>query len=218
MATSALADGVHAITAMATDLAGNPSPASAALSVTIDSVAPVAPSVTQVSAAVISGAAEANSSLALFDGLTQIGIASTSAAGAWSIPIALAAGTHVLTAKATDNVGNVSAPSAALTAVIGTLGNDALADGPGAVIMLGGAGNDTYIVHNVGDVVTEAAGEGADTVNASVSYTLAALSRVETLNGTSGAAGLTLTGNEIDNTVNGAAAMTRCSAEPAMTG
>jgi hypothetical protein len=106
-------------------------------------MAPVAPSVTQVSAAIISGAAEPNSSLALFDGLIQIGIASTSAAGAWSIPIALAAGTHVLTAKATDIVGNVSAPSATLTAVIGTPGNDVLADRPGAVIMLGGAGNDT---------------------------------------------------------------------------
>src|SRR6202023_2493081 len=109
-----------------------------------------------------------------------------------------AAGTHVLTATATDIAGNVSAHSAALTAVIGTPGNDVLADSPGAVIMLGGAGNDTYIVHNVGDVVTEAVGGGTDTVNASVSYTLAALSEVEIMNGTGGTAGLpglTLTGN-----------------------
>ena len=43
--TAVLADGVHAITATATDLAGNTGPASAALSVTIDTTAPDAPAV-----------------------------------------------------------------------------------------------------------------------------------------------------------------------------
>ena len=71
--------------------------------------------------------------------------------------------------------------------------------------MAGGLGNDTYIVDNASDVVTEAAGQGTDTVSTSVSYALAAGSEVETLSGT-GALGLTLTGNEFNNIVIGTGA------------
>ena len=200
--TSALADGVHAITARATDVANNVSAASAALSITIDTTPPAIPGIAQVTAAAISGNAEANSTIALFDGLAQLGIASTTGTGAWSMPIALTAGTHALTAKATDIAGNVGAASAAVAAVIGTLGNDVLSGGPGVAMMLGGTGNDTYIVDNALDVVTENAGGGIDKVVASVSYTLAAGSEIEVLSG-SGAVGLTLTGNEIANTIIG---------------
>ena len=66
--------------------------------------------------------------------------------------------------------------------------------------MAGGTGNDTYFVDNAGDVVTEAVGEGTDTVLASVSYILQALTEVEKLTGT-GSTVLTLTGNEFANTI-----------------
>ena len=40
--------------------------------------------------------------------------------------------------------------------------------------MLGGTGNDTFVVDSAGDVVTESANEGTDTIQSSVSYTLGA--------------------------------------------
>ena len=56
----------------------------------------------------------------------------------------------------------------------GGAGNDTLDGGSGNDQMTGGIDNDTYVVDNVGDVVTEALNEGADTVQSSVSYTLGA--------------------------------------------
>ena len=200
IASSPLTNGKHAITATASDAAGNASLASAALSVTIDNAPPAAPGVSQVTATAIAGTAEANASVALFDGAAQIGTAAADAGGAWSLPFVLAAGSHTLTAKATDLAGNVGAASPALAAIIGTAGNDALVSGTGITVMIGGAGNDTYTVKNSLDVVTEAAGGGTDTVRSSVNYTLAA--EIETLAGT-GTIGLALTGNAIANTITG---------------
>src|SRR5260221_4889229 len=67
--------------------------------------------------------------------------------------------------------------------------------------MMGGLGNDTYYVDNLGDVVTENANEGTDLVNVSVSgYTLAANVENGTIAITTGA---TLTGNGLDNVLTG---------------
>lgn len=96
-----------------------------------------------------------------------------------------------------------------LSDIIGTPGDDSLTgsegddriDGrKGADTMVGGAGNDLYIVDNIGDVVRELAGEGVDSVEARVSYTLAAA--VEHLILT-GSGDLNGTGNELDNLVVG---------------
>ena len=75
--------------------------------------------------------------------------------------------------------------------------------GAGADVMSGGAGNDIYYVDNAADKVNEAAGQGTDTVYASVSYTLTAGSEIEYLRANAGATGLTLTGNALNNTIVG---------------
>ncbi|MBN9889837.1 S8 family serine peptidase [Salipiger abyssi] len=81
------------------------------------------------------------------------------------------------------------------------LGNDTIDGGSGADHMIGGAGDDFYIVDDAGDVVTEASGEGDDTVESSVSYDIRG-TFVERLVLT-GSADLTGTGNSLANTITG---------------
>lgn len=74
----------------------------------------------------------------------------------------------------------------------------------GADVMAAYAGNDTYIVDNIGDIVVENANEGTDLVESTVSYTLGA--NVENLRfvfGTTGALAFEATGNTLDNVING---------------
>ena len=85
----------------------------------------------------------------------------------------------------------------------GTASNDALVGRGGADNLAGGLGNDTYVVDNAGDVVTEAAGGGTDTVTASVSYALGAGSEVEVLNAATGTAAIDLTGNATAQSITG---------------
>ena len=77
--------------------------------------------------------------------------------------------------------------------------------------MNGGAGNDTYVVDNVGDTVAEALNEGTDLVQSSVTYTLSAnvenlaLTGTTAINGTGNALDNVLTGNTVNNTLTGGA-------------
>lgn len=84
----------------------------------------------------------------------------------------------------------------------GGSGNDTLSGLAGADTMAGGVGNDIMIVDNADDVVVELAGEGNDTVKASVDYTLATGSSVEKMYSTS-SSGVSLAGNELANSLFG---------------
>jgi Ca2+-binding RTX toxin-like protein len=85
--------------------------------------------------------------------------------------------------------------------LVGNNGNNYLDGGGGADRMAGFLGDDRYIVDNAGDSVTEVAGQGFDSIQTSVDYTLGAGQSIEFL-GTLGVAtttNLRLTGNEIAN-------------------
>ena len=67
--------------------------------------------------------------------------------------------------------------------------------------MIGGAGNDTYMVDNAGDVAMEALNEGTDLVQSSISFTLGA--NVENLTLAAGAGNINGTGNGLANVITG---------------
>ncbi|EIM31785.1 putative calcium-binding protein,FG-GAP repeat protein, partial [Leptothrix ochracea L12] len=85
-------------------------------------------------------------------------------------------------------------------AISGGAGNDTINGGAGADTMNGGSGNDVYVVDNTGDRTLEAGGEGFDTVQASIDWTLTA--EVENLL-LIGAGPLNGSGNSLDNLING---------------
>lgn len=87
----------------------------------------------------------------------------------------------------------------------GGAGNDRLDGGAGADLMAGGVDDDIYYVDDASDIVFEEVGEGTDTVYARTDYELTAGYEVETLRAL-GLSGVSLTGNEFDNTLVGAAA------------
>ncbi|MDD4412511.1 MAG: Ig-like domain-containing protein [Patescibacteria group bacterium] len=133
--TITLLPGIHNMAVTATDAAGNKSATSSALAVTVDQTPPAAPSVPDLAAEddsgisdsdnitkftdnlTFSGTAEASSTIDIFNGAGLIGSVFATSSN-WTIDLSLPAGTHEITAKATDLAGNISVASAPNLVVI----------------------------------------------------------------------------------------------------
>ena len=100
--------------------------------------------------------------------------------------------------------------------LIGDAQNNRLNGWLGADTMRGGLGNDIYIVDNTGDRVEEAASAGIDTVQSSITHTIAAnvenliLTGSRKINGTGNGLNNRITGNSANNVLNGGQVQTRC--------
>jgi Ca2+-binding RTX toxin-like protein len=109
-----------------------------------------------------------------------------------------------------NTLDNVLTGNSGNNTLTGAAGNDTLDGGTGTDTLIGGTGNDIYIVDTATDTLTENSGEGTDTVQASVTYTLGAnlenltLSGSSAINGTGNSAANTLLGNSGANTLTGA--------------
>jgi Ca2+-binding RTX toxin-like protein len=98
-----------------------------------------------------------------------------------------------LTFTDSDPVSFTGIGNALANRIEGGDGNDTLDGLGGNDNMLGGLGNDNYFVTQQGEV-TELAGEGTDTVNSVVTYSIAALANLENIN-LLGGANINATGN-----------------------
>jgi hypothetical protein len=123
--TGSLADGAYAFT-VTDSLAGKTSLASNVESIIVDTHAPAPPVIvseaaTGINQEILSGTAEANSKVAIYDGTTQLGTAMANGSGAWSFTSgALAVGLQTFTATAMDAAGNISQASQPVSQNIAT--------------------------------------------------------------------------------------------------
>jgi hypothetical protein len=128
--TTGLADGPHTFFVRARDEAGNVESSPAESSFTVDTSAPAAPVIDSprendsvMSSFVVTGTAEAGSTIKLFEGLDVRGTATADTAGNWSVSLSrVSKGGHTYAARATDAVGNTSEISNPRTVIVDTTG------------------------------------------------------------------------------------------------
>jgi Ca2+-binding RTX toxin-like protein len=118
-----------------------------------------------------------------------------------SVTFTLGANVENLTLTGSANINGTG--NGLANVITGNSGANVLNGGSGDDTMAGGLGNDTYYVDSAGDVVTENAGEGTDTIISTLSFSLAALPNIENLTLLDAAGVSTATGNAADNILTG---------------
>jgi Ca2+-binding RTX toxin-like protein len=111
----------------------------------------------------------------------------------------MAANVEKLTLTGLANLNATGNASANL--MIGNAGNNRLRGADGVDTLVGGLGNDTYI-DPTGDIISESAGQGTDTVESAATFVLSGIAHVENLTLT-GSAAINGTGNSYDNLITG---------------
>ncbi|MCU6208008.1 BapA/Bap/LapF family large adhesin [Enterobacter cloacae] len=173
----ALSDGQHSLTFTATDAAGNASAPTTGYVINVDATAPAAPVISAIvddvgsvtgpvtgnnptndTRPALSGTAEANATVRIYDGSTLVGTVTADANGNWTLAqttTTLTEGSHSFTATATDAAGNTSAPSTVTTILV-----DLTA--PGAPTSLQVIANGTQVTGTAeaGSTVTITSGNG----------------------------------------------------------
>lgn len=122
-------------------------------------------------------------------------------------------GANIETLTLVGNANLTGTGNASANRIDGNSGNNTLNGGAGNDTLNGGAGDDAYVVDSSLDVVNENTGEGLDSVQASITYSIATITNVENLsltgtaaiNATGNASNNVLTGNSAANTLTGGA-------------
>lgn len=124
-----LSQGTHAFEVRATDVAGNTDGTPDSRTFTVDTQAPDAPQITNPSnnsydndgTFTVSGTAEANSTVELFEGAQSRGQTTANGSGSWSVALnGVSEVDHTYTAKATDAAGNESGSSSSVKVIVDT--------------------------------------------------------------------------------------------------
>lgn len=132
---STIAAGTHTVTAVGEDVAGNDGPASAGLTLVVDTAAPTlaAPdllassdlgsastdNITAATTQTLSGDATSGDIVSVLVGGVTVGVA-TASGGSWTYNLSLSAGSYAVTAQGSDLAGNIGTVSPALGMTVDT--------------------------------------------------------------------------------------------------
>jgi Ca2+-binding RTX toxin-like protein len=156
-----LSEGRHNLRSLQVDSAGNISAVSDALSIKVDTTAPMI----QVTSVVqnkngsytVTGLSEPNTSISVIENKTFVGSITTTSNGSWNFMTPkLSNGTHNITASATDLAGN--------SALYGSDGSDTLVGTSGFDRVVGGSGRDTITGAGNSDTFVFGSGFGKDVI------------------------------------------------------